>query len=241
MVSRLFEYPPLGPSKNEIRLLFPILGLDQEGPQELDNDKSDKADPLREARSIVRPDLSLHLELRVVSLDDSPEYTALSYVWGEPPDSQDSQEITVNQHDFPVWENLYSALRHMQYETIQPAIWIDAICIDQKNTNEKNDQVPRMGHIYSSAKCVLIWLGTGDQKSDQAITILQKASQIFSDQRTELRYEYLEDHRDYHQSQMLLLDFSCEVLDALTKAIEIVNSWEPSPSPIFSDRECFEN
>ncbi|OAL53825.1 hypothetical protein IQ07DRAFT_628993 [Pyrenochaeta sp. DS3sAY3a] len=235
MESRNFEYAPLDPSKNEIRLLFPILGPRQERPQGVGNDTANTVDSLREARSIVRPDLSMHFELRVVSLDDSPEYTALSYVWGKP---QALQEITVEDHDFPVTENLYSALRHMQYTTIQPAIWIDAICIDQTNTDEKNDQVPRMGDLYSRAKRVLVWLGPGDQKSDQAITILQKASQIFSDQRTEFRYEYLEDHREEHQYNVLLLKFSCEVIDALTKAIEICDS---SPSSIISDLEDFEN
>lgn len=235
MASRNFEYAPLDPSKNEIRLLFPILGPHQERSQSVDNDTANTADSLREARSIVRPDLSLHFELRAVSLDDSPEYTALSYVWGNP---QASQGITVEDHDFPVTENLYSALRHMQYTTIQPAIWIDAICIDQANTDEKNDQVPKMGDLYSRAKRVLVWLGPGDQKSDQAVTILQKASQIFSDQRAELRDEYLQDHMKEHQHKFLLLDFSCEVIDALTKAIEVCES---GSSSIISDLEDFEN
>jgi hypothetical protein len=37
--------------------------------------------------------------------------------------------------------------------------WIDAICIDQLNVREKNEQVPRMGDIYSMAGRVWIWMG----------------------------------------------------------------------------------
>lgn len=38
-------------------------------------------------------------------------------------------------------------------------MWIDALCIDQTSTVEKNHQVQRMGHIYSHAEQVVAWLG----------------------------------------------------------------------------------
>jgi hypothetical protein len=37
--------------------------------------------------------------------------------------------------------------------------WIDAICIDQSSIDESNEQVPRMGEIYTSAARVWIWFG----------------------------------------------------------------------------------
>ena len=38
-------------------------------------------------------------------------------------------------------------------------IWIDAICINQSNNEEKSQQVAMMGEIYSGAAEVLVWLG----------------------------------------------------------------------------------
>jgi hypothetical protein len=37
--------------------------------------------------------------------------------------------------------------------------WIDAICINQENIDEKNEQIPHMGQLYSSASQVWVWLG----------------------------------------------------------------------------------
>jgi hypothetical protein len=38
-------------------------------------------------------------------------------------------------------------------------MWIDAICIDQSDLQEKNQQVHMMGRIYQEASCTDIWLG----------------------------------------------------------------------------------
>jgi hypothetical protein len=38
--------------------------------------------------------------------------------------------------------------------------WIDAMCINQRDDHEKNEQVPRMGQLYSSASQVWVWLGS---------------------------------------------------------------------------------
>jgi Heterokaryon incompatibility protein (HET) len=37
--------------------------------------------------------------------------------------------------------------------------WIDAICIDQDNVAERNDQVSKMGRIYQDAEEVIAWMG----------------------------------------------------------------------------------
>ncbi|KAF2666986.1 HET-domain-containing protein [Microthyrium microscopicum] len=88
------------------------------------------------------------------------EFYALSYVWGDPDVTED---IDVNGHALPVTTNLASALRNLRkiYSThpVQRVYWIDAICINQKSTVERNQQVLRMQDIYSSADRVLSWLG----------------------------------------------------------------------------------
>lgn len=47
--------------------------------------------------------------------------------------------------------------------------WIDAICIDQDNTPEKNHQVNFMWNIYATAFSVVAWLGESEDGSETAI------------------------------------------------------------------------
>lgn len=39
-------------------------------------------------------------------------------------------------------------------------LWVDAVCINQADLKERSPQVLLMSTIYSSARCVNIWLGT---------------------------------------------------------------------------------
>ncbi|KAK7747636.1 hypothetical protein SLS62_009047 [Diatrype stigma] len=57
--------------------------------------------------------------------------------------------------------------------------WIDAICIDQENLNERNVQVAMMPTIYRSAKSVLVWLGS-DPVSDEVYDLLGFAATAVS-------------------------------------------------------------
>jgi hypothetical protein len=87
---------------------------------------------------------------------------ALSYVWG---DDNVRRAIRLNDCDFEVTVNLYEGLRQMresmfEAETLPKLpIWVDAICINQEDMDEKAKQVPNMHQIYSTADEVLVWLG----------------------------------------------------------------------------------
>jgi len=88
------------------------------------------------------------------------DYVALSYAWG---DSDETCEIFVNGKPFAVGWNLSCALRMLREKGPIRAgvlIWVDALCIDQTNTDERNLQVPRMREIYQRA-CVF-WLSLLD-------------------------------------------------------------------------------
>ena len=52
--------------------------------------------------------------------------------------------------------------------TDQP-LWIDAICLNQEDDEEKSKQVPRMSDIYSLAEEVIFWLGRNPPGEDEAI------------------------------------------------------------------------
>jgi hypothetical protein len=58
-----------------------------------------------------------------------------------------------------VTENLYDVLRGIRLPRETRTVWVDQLCIDQSNVEEKSSQVPLMTFIYSRASNVLIWLG----------------------------------------------------------------------------------
>ena len=45
------------------------------------------------------------------------------------------------------------------FENVGLYLWIDAICINQQDNNERNQQVYYMSDIYGSASCLFVWLG----------------------------------------------------------------------------------
>ncbi|KAI1470404.1 HET-domain-containing protein [Daldinia caldariorum] len=83
-------------------------------------------------------------------------YVALSYVWG---DNTTVGAIDVDGHKIGIGANLTAALRDLRHTTRALNIWIDALCIDQKNIPERNKQVSLMKDIYSTASSTIIYLG----------------------------------------------------------------------------------
>ncbi|TVY20919.1 Heterokaryon incompatibility protein 6, OR allele [Lachnellula arida] len=108
-----------------------------------------------------------------------PEYEALSYVWGTfenagsvgiRQESRDESKIDHHRwHELTVTQNLEVALRNLRLPRETRQIWVDALCINQKDKDEKGVEVARMGIIYRHAKSVIIWLGPEADKSDLAI------------------------------------------------------------------------
>lgn len=113
----------------------------------------------------------LRCSLKTVSLDDQPEFHALSYVWGS---GTEKGRININGHVVSVTSNLASALReirdhHYDFAKLNSIpLWIDAICINQADTGEQTQQVILMRRIYRQASRVLLWIGEGDEFSDYA-------------------------------------------------------------------------
>ncbi|RYP53076.1 hypothetical protein DL768_001853 [Monosporascus sp. mg162] len=94
--------------------------------------------------------------LEVVDLEGCPEYDALSYVWGDP-GVTDSITLHGKQHDVTI--NLYDAMKRLRQSDKHRRLWIDALCINQEDTKEKEGQIGLMDKIYSRAKEVCMWLG----------------------------------------------------------------------------------
>lgn len=98
----------------------------------------------------------LNVELSIVSLDDNPKYEALSYTWGN---DEFKEPLHVSNKPVGITTNLKKALRRLRSPIEALVIWVDAVCINQENMDERAQQVMMMGDIYSQCQRVIIWLG----------------------------------------------------------------------------------
>lgn len=101
-------------------------------------------------------------DVRVVSFGQvRPEfYEALSYVWGDP---NVKVPIRLNGHRFSVTTNLWLALRRLRHRSTPRVLWVDAICINQDDNDEKSRQIVLMGDIYKRCQRGIVWLGEGPE------------------------------------------------------------------------------
>ncbi len=83
-------------------------------------------------------------------------YNALSYTWG---DKADSVSITLNgNHSMCVTKKLYNALYSMRNGKNSLRLWVDAICINQADHKEKENQIGLMRRIYAQAEGVIVYI-----------------------------------------------------------------------------------
>jgi hypothetical protein len=99
-------------------------------------------------------------------------YEALSYVWG---DWVNPESISVDGYKLLVTQNLYKALSHLRHGSIERILWVDAVCINQSDIPEKEQQIRFMAKIYAQASCVVVWLGECADNSDQALEEIRVA------------------------------------------------------------------
>lgn len=85
------------------------------------------------------------------------KYAAGSYVWGA---SEHNSHILVNGINVQVRENLADFLRGFRGRATTLTIWIDAICVNQNDPEERGSQVRLMSQIYSNATATYCWLGS---------------------------------------------------------------------------------
>ena len=114
----------------------------------------------------------VRVRLEQFPVSKSPRYQALSYTWGQP---QRSDRVLVNDRFYiNVTPNLLSALVQLRSKK-SVTIWIDAICINQEDIDERSAQVRLMNMIYRGAKDVIVWIdpGTQSESSDGAPWVIE--------------------------------------------------------------------
>jgi hypothetical protein len=120
----------------------------------------------------------------------------LSYLWGDP---KQTERILVNGQPFKATTNLVPFFRHhdnipMEYHDLP--IWIDAICINQKDLNERTAQVKLMGDIYREATASISWLGTPSGDSHLAISTISLCAHYIRTAPVESRVDWLENEKE---------------------------------------------
>jgi hypothetical protein len=147
--AELFKHQPLQDPGTQLRYLYLL-------------PKTHNID--HEGQTVVRCQLLSDAE------EQAPRYIGLSYTWGDP---HVRRPVLVGDKVFHATENLAVALEHLQEDDKTIIFWIDALCIDQANMDEKSIQVQRMGGIFASAALVLAWLGPAADESDLALQELE--------------------------------------------------------------------
>ena len=90
------------------------------------------------------------------------EFDALSYAWG---DTSVTETIIVSGKPFRATTNLVACLKQLATRPGETGLWVDAICINQNDVDERNLQVQRMKNIYQTAQSVIAWLGSSTRLS----------------------------------------------------------------------------
>lgn len=148
------QYGSLNPNKKSVRLLEVFLGPNYE--------------PIRGS-------------LRPCDLDENPSYIALSYMWNQ---GNQYKYIECQGTKVRVGENLWNFLYQyrekistQQYHEKEPPVaarlWVDAVCINQADIEERGQQVSQMRDIYTGADSVIVWLGLA-QKSEELAFVLTR-------------------------------------------------------------------
>lgn len=138
-------------------------------------DKLDLSRPMfRLVRLLMGTVDGIQCEIFQASFDErqySISYEALSYAWGS---ANKTHTIMLNGKELRVTTNLMTALRHLTWKDRDRILWIDALCIDQRNNSEKSHQVRQMGNVYREAESVIFWLGPATKETDVTLETLHK-------------------------------------------------------------------
>lgn len=139
--------------------------------------------------------------LEAFDMNRLPKYNCLSYTWGDPmsrnlypPDaSRNEMSASCDKHIrhadgtiIRVTENLVQALKRLAKfgyssplgKSTPQYLWIDAICINQGDNDEKSSQVAMMDVIYSHSETVIVWLGEEDFHTAGALKIMRALAEV---------------------------------------------------------------
>ncbi|KAL8981348.1 MAG: hypothetical protein Q9205_003830 [Flavoplaca limonia] len=124
--------------------------------------------------------ICITLKITVLSRQKIPRFKALSYAWGNAQDRVRIHVVAgrgvqgVKSAALNITRSLAEALRHLRKKRQSMVFWIDQICVNQADLEERGNQVLRMPDIFTLAKSVIAWLGPESDDSKVAVKILNK-------------------------------------------------------------------
>lgn len=129
----------------------------------------------------ILPRLSIHskaiteCETCICASSMGVPYIALSYAWGNP---HGVRLITVDGRRRMIADNLWQFLRQVTAKPAQPTcwLWIEALSIDQSDSEEKRHQVGITSSIFGRATAVIVWLGPALRDSNAAMQAISSSS-----------------------------------------------------------------
>ena len=136
------------------------------GPESSIGSQEFKYEKITESRQIrllklpqQKPRDEVWCEIIAVSLDHPPAYDAISYTWGS---SEKTHEILLSGARCAVSSVVHEILQGRRSVWTTKWLWIDSLCINQQDDEEKSEQIQLMRDIYRNAVRVLVWLGPLD-------------------------------------------------------------------------------
>jgi hypothetical protein len=144
----LYSYIPLDKSAHTIRLLTLLPGNFGE-------------------------EIHVRLSIRTLTQKSALSYEALSYAWGTAEDPTNIYVGKSKDYVLSVSKNLVCALDHLRFKERSRTLWIDAICVDQQNLEERSQQVGMMADIYRWAEQIIVWIGPQRGCSSLAVDMLR--------------------------------------------------------------------
>lgn len=123
-------------------------------------------------------DIVVSLRTAQFSRHEPPNYEALSYAWGSEEglchiQARGAAAALERHGTLEITQNLENAIRHLRHVSEPRVVWIDALCINQHNHEEKGPQVAMMGDIYRLAARVVVWLGPEADGSARAMAFFK--------------------------------------------------------------------
>ncbi|PQE22890.1 heterokaryon incompatibility protein [Rutstroemia sp. NJR-2017a BBW] len=115
--------------------------------------------------------------IRFHTLGSNESFEALSYCWGNANDSSElilyPSETNGRSEAYSTPGSVFMALKQLRYRDRPRSIWIDQLCINQNDIEERAQQVSMMTEIYSNASAVNIWLGDRDPSTEAGMRVVR--------------------------------------------------------------------
>ncbi|KAK3695805.1 heterokaryon incompatibility protein-domain-containing protein [Podospora appendiculata] len=102
----------------------------------------------------------VHATLQASQLANEPKFKAVSYAWADAAGDSSRKRAHLPRGDV--------------------VLWVDAVCIDQRNIRERNHQVSLMAAIYAAASEVLVYLGAADTASAMVLDVIKFQRQLLA-------------------------------------------------------------